>query len=237
MGEALNIQLKVIPKNVADKIIKKYHYSHKVVQNSQLNFGVKYKGKLYGTLQFGPPTDKRKLLHLVKGTKWNEMIELNRMAFSDVLPRNSESRAISLAIKWIKKNAPHIKWIVSFADGTQCGHGTIYQASNFYLTQIKKNTGLIILPSGEIVHRIMFSVGKLGSPYAKEMKKHGITSTIEYLDKFYPGWKPLPGYMFRYIYFMNKKAKENFTGEFIPFSKIKELGIGMYRGKRLGTSE
>ena len=37
--------------------------------------------------------------------------------------------------------------------------------------------------------------------------------------------------MYRYIYFLDKKAKENFTGEFIPFSKIKELDIEMYKGK------
>ena len=149
MGLALEIEIKPIPKSVADQIVKRYHYSGKVVNNSTLNFGVVYQGKLYGAMQFGSPMDKSKVLPLVKDTKWNDMLELNRMAFSDVLPRNSESRAISLAIKWIKKNAPNIEWIISFADGTQCGHGTIYQASNFKLTQIKKNSTIILLPNGD----------------------------------------------------------------------------------------
>ena len=53
-------------------------------------------------MQFGSPTDKRKMLPLVAHTKWNEMIELNRMAFSDALPRFAESRAISLAFNdWV----------------------------------------------------------------------------------------------------------------------------------------
>jgi hypothetical protein len=73
------------------------------------------------------------LIDLVHGTKWNEFIELNRMAFSEFLPKNSESRAIAIAIKLIKKKAPHIKWIISFADGTQCGDGTIYRAAGFDL--------------------------------------------------------------------------------------------------------
>lgn len=227
---ALEIEIKPIQKTKADEIVKKYHYSGKVVQNSNINFGVFYKGLLLGAMQFGSPTDKRKILPLVADTKWGGMVELNRMAFSDALPRFSESRAISLAMKWIKKNAPQIEWVVSFADGCQCGHGTIYQASNFYLTQIKKNNRIIELPNGEKVHFLCFSPSRRGK-YPDDMKKRGYTNERQYLDECYPGWKVLDGYMFRYIYFLTKQAKKRFTGEFIPFSKIKELGIQMVRGE------
>jgi hypothetical protein len=44
------------------------------------------------------------------------------------------------SIKLIKKNAPHIKWILSFSDGNQCGDGTIYRASGFKLIGVNKNT-------------------------------------------------------------------------------------------------
>ena len=100
---AKEIIVKPISKQLSDKIVKKYHYSGKVVQNSNLCFGVYYKGLLLGAMQFGSPTDKRRMLPLVKDTKWNEMIELNRMAFSDALPRFAESRAIAYSLKWIKK--------------------------------------------------------------------------------------------------------------------------------------
>ena len=76
-------------------------------------------------MSYGPSLDKSKIQPLVKNTKWNEFIELNRMAFDDYLPKNSESRCIAYSIKLIKKNAPHIKWVISFADGCQCGDGTI----------------------------------------------------------------------------------------------------------------
>ena len=58
------------------------------------------------------------------------------MAFTDVLPRNSESRALGIAMKLIRKHAPQIKWVVTFADGAQCGDGTIYRAAGFVLTSI-----------------------------------------------------------------------------------------------------
>lgn len=138
MGRAKEVQLKVIPSKIAIKFIKKHHYSGKVVNNSCLHFGAFLDGNLHGVLSFGASMSKEKIIILVKGTKWNEFLELNRMAFDDYLPRNSESRCIAQAIKLIKKKAPHIKWIISFADGCSCGDGTIYRASNFVLTGIKK---------------------------------------------------------------------------------------------------
>ena len=64
-------------------------------------------------------------------TPWNGFLELNRLAFADWLPRNSESRAIGYALRWLRATYPWLQWIVSFADATQCGDGAIYRASGF----------------------------------------------------------------------------------------------------------
>ena len=76
------------------------------------------------------------------------------MAFDDYLPRNSESFCIAKSIRLIKKYAPQVKWIISFADACQCGNGTIYRAANFVLTGIRRNTNIILLPDGQIVHKV-----------------------------------------------------------------------------------
>lgn len=131
MGQAKDIIVKPIKAADAKRIIKTLHYSGKVVNNSQIHFGIFIGNKCGGALQFGPSLDKRKMLGLVKGTKWNEFLELNRMALADWLPKNSESRAIAICMQLLKKHYPWIKWIVSFADGCQCGDGTIYRASGF----------------------------------------------------------------------------------------------------------
>lgn len=145
---AKDIRVEPIARKDADTIVKRVHYSGKVVQNSQLHLGVFYRGKLEGAMQFGPSLDKRKIQGLVKDTPWNGFIELNRMAFSEALPRNSESRAISVAMRLMRKHAPHVQWVVSFADGAQCGDGTIYRASGFVLTGIKENNQIIEFPDG-----------------------------------------------------------------------------------------
>lgn len=108
MGRAKDIIVKVIPAKIANEFVKKHHYSGKVVQNSNLHFGAFLDEGLHGVMSFGSPLDKRKVLPLVKTDEdksclWNEMLELNRMAFDDYLPKNSESRCIAIAIKLIKK--------------------------------------------------------------------------------------------------------------------------------------
>ena len=139
MGRAKEIIVKVIPSKIANEFVKKHHYSGKVVPNSTLHFGCFLDDKLHGVMSYGNSMDKSKVKSAVENTGWNEFIELNRMAFDDYLPKYSESRCISISIKLIKKNAPHIKWIVSFADGSQCGDGTIYRASGFHLIGLKIN--------------------------------------------------------------------------------------------------
>lgn len=150
MASAKDLIVKPICASDANRIVKSLHYSGKVVQNSQLHLGVFLNGRCGGAMQFGPSLDKRKIQPLVSGTLWNEFLELNRMAFADWLPRNSESRCIAYAMRWIRTTYPHIKWIVSFADGTQCGDGTIYRASGFVLTGIKENDQIWQAPSGEV---------------------------------------------------------------------------------------
>jgi len=105
-------------------------------------------------MSYGPSLVKAHIIGLVAGTGWNEYLELNRMAFDSYLPRNSESRAISQSIKLLKKYAPHVKWIISFADACSCGDGAICRASNFVLTGIKPNEALYLLPDGSTIHKL-----------------------------------------------------------------------------------
>lgn len=221
MGDAKKLEVKIIPSGIANTFIKKHHYSGKVVNNSKLHMGVFYQNTLHGVMSFGSSIDTRRMLNLVDGTKWGECIELNRMAFDDVLPRNSESRAIAIAMRLIKKNAPHIKWVVSFADGTQCGDGTIYRASGFILTQINPNTGMVRMPDGTITHR-----KSLDNVNKKQWNEGGFSYWLEH------GATPLTGYMLRYIYFIDKTCRQKLTCPEIPYSKIGEIGATMYLGHK-----
>jgi len=217
MGRAKEIIVKIIKSDVANAFVKKHHYSGKVVNLSNLHFGCFLDNKLHGVMSYGPPMDKRNVLNLVETSnkginkKWNEMLELNRMAFDDYLPKYSESRCIAISIKLIKKNAPQIKWILSYSDGTQCGDGTIYRASGFKLTQINKNGTIYKLANGEVV-------AKRGD------SKYN-----------FQGAKALKGFQNRYILVIDKKAELNCKD--LAFDEIDKQGAGMYKGEKITLKE
>lgn len=243
MGEAKRLEVRPISASDANRIVKALHYSGKVVNNSQLHLGVFLNGKCGGAMQFGPSLDKRKIQPLVRGTLWNEFIELNRMAFADWLPRNGESRCLGYAMRWIRKTYPHIKWVVSFADGTQCGDGTIYRASGFVLTGIKENNQIWEAPTGETFNDTSIRPGIGGKQQQQQAKavisrttttkgghicETGASSMKKYKEA---GWKPKSGFQLRYVYFIDQDARKRLTVPVLPFSEIDRLGAGMYKGK------
>lgn len=235
---AKEIRLKAIDAKTANAMVKRIHYSGKVVNNSQLHIGVYYRGELEGAMQFGPSLDKRKIQGLVEGTPWNGFIELNRMAFSDKLPRNSESRAISIAMRMLKTHAPHIQWVISFADGAQCGDGTIYRASGFVLTSIKANGQIVEFPDGFRATRMILTDTRRPQHY-QIADRYGVRSTGgASLTAFSEaGAKLIPGFQLRYLFFLDPIARQRLTVPVLPFSEIEKRGAGMYRGKpRAGSS-
>lgn len=240
MGRAKEIEVRVIPSQIANPFIRRHHYSHKVVNKSNLHFGAFLDGKLHGVMSYGTSLDKAKMQGLVEGTGWNEFLELNRMAFDEYLPRNSESRCIGLSLRLIKKNAPQIKWVVSFADGCSCGDGTIYRASNFVLTAIRPNHNLVQLPSGEKIHKITLESNptcprpELGGKCYYDVTG-GKFDFRKYVDAVHG--KVLVGYQLRYVYFIDKSYRQRLTVPEIPFSKIDEIGAGMYKGQKVTLAE
>ncbi len=241
MESVKEIKIKVIPASMAVPFVKKHHYSGKVVNNSQLHFGAFFHGILHGVLSFGPPMDKSKIIGLVVDNNgdpapWNDMLELNRMAFDDTLPKNAESRCIAVALKLIRKNAPNIKWVLSFADGMQCGDGTIYRASGFKLTGFSEGSmwrlpeNLRKLAGGaEVVHRIL--VQDKTSALSRYILAHtkGKNLTMQgYIEKF--GGSVMEGYMLRYIKILD--SDYHLTVPELPYSAIKEKGAGMYKGEK-----
>lgn len=220
MAKASDIRCEVIARADANRIVRAIHYSGKVVNNSQLHIGVFLGDKCGGALQLGPSMDKRKVLPLVRGTGWNEMIELNRMAFADWLPRNSESRALGWTLRFLRRTYPHLKWVLTFADGTQCGDGTIYRAAGFVLTGIGKNKTILKMPDGSVValltmtstkHHVLAAGGSAGRPAGAVL---------------------LPGFQLRYVYFLRHEERSNLTVPELPFGEIAARGASMYRGQR-----
>lgn len=221
----------------ARRVIRDLHYSGKVDTRSQLHLGVFLDGLLKGALQFGPSLDKRKSIGLVDGTLWNEYVDLHRLALSDDLPRNSESRVLAVSMRLLRKHYPHLKWVLSYADATQCGDGTIYRAAGFILTQIRKNTSMWRLPDGTVHCKIVFEPGFGGSTTAGvkgRYGKSGSETSTAFLKRI--GAERIVGYQFRYIYFLDPAYRARLTVPEIPYSEIPDE-CRMYMGERLTDQE
>ena len=236
MGRAKEIIVKVIPRSIADSFVKKHHYSGKVDTRTQLSFGCFLDGDLHGVMQLSPSINKNASINILRNLGWNEFIELARMAFDDYLPKNSESRCISIMMKMLKKQAPHLKIVISYADGSQCGDGTIYRASGFKLVDIKKNTSMWRMPDGNVFCSLIFnpsfspnSKNSTAEKYGK-VGKYASWSSTRFLKEI--GAEPSDCIQLKYIYFLKEDCVKDVTVPILPFSKIDEVGAGMYKGKK-----
>jgi len=218
---AKDLVLRPITSAVANGLIRRVHYSGTVGHAPQLNVGVCLHGRLEGAIQFGLPVDKRRSSGIVRGTEWHNFMELNRLAFTEALPRNSESRALSVSFRLLRKHAPQIKWIVSYADATACGDGAIYRASGFVLTGIRRNTTILVFPDGERVADVLLHNPRVARRAALArrwgVKVGGGASVQPFLDA---GAVRAPGYQFRYIRFLDPSWRSRLTVPEIPFDQI-----------------
>lgn len=232
MARAKDIRVAPIAHDDADRLIRRLHYSHTVVRNSFLHFGVFLGDQLEGAMSIGPSMDKSRLIGLVRGTSWNGFAEINRMAFSERLPGNSESRAIAVAMRMLRKRAPHLQWLISFADATCCGDGTIYRAAGFALTGITKNDTILVMPNGERITNLCLTANWNNPAALRHMALLGVEpryrTISEWLDL---GARRAPGFQLRYIYFLDPAARARLTVPILPYSAIQAAGAGMYLGQ------
>lgn len=222
--------IRPISKRLAEDIIVKYHYSHKW-SLCQIAFGVFHlldhespfiesiEEKLIGTIVFGQPVGRSAAESISKLIKVDEVFELTRLFIHDGYGRNIESYSISRALDHLRLHFPHIKAIISYADGEQGHKGTIYQACNFYY---QGNSSLALMPN--------YSVSLVGPPY-QWIHSRTISSTygshnVEHLKKKigHMFWRKKESSKHRYVYLLGNKREirlilKNLKHPFQPYPK------------------
>jgi hypothetical protein len=100
------------------------HWSNVVRNKKYVCYVFKYKQAIVGTAIWSSPVAANRFKN-----GWN-MLELRRMALSDVCPKNTATYTISQMIKQIKIKFPDLVKLVSYQD-KEVHLGTIYKASNW----------------------------------------------------------------------------------------------------------
>ncbi|MFW2829860.1 hypothetical protein [Sphingomonas sp. ID0503] len=160
--------VRLVDRDLANRIIEAEHYSHRTYRGSTLHLGVFIGRQLTGILQYGFAMNPASADSVVAGTGLTEYLELNRMWLNDAAPRNSESRALAFSIRLIRRVRPKVKWIQSFAD-ERCGlFGTVYQAAGF--TYHGEHVGTFWELDGEWFHNsLMTNTRAAGNPRAARL--------------------------------------------------------------------
>lgn len=79
-----------------------------------------------------------------------EVCELLRVALNG--KQENVSKSLSISLRLLKKHAPLIKLVVSYADNNQNHFGTIYQATNwYYIGEYANERGIML--NGKLTHR------------------------------------------------------------------------------------
>lgn len=117
------------------------------------------------------------------GLYYGQYLELTRMALNG--KQESTSKAMSIAIKLIKKSNPTVKLLISYADKGQEHFGTIYQATNWYFVEDIASSGEEVFYKGKWCHNRTPSSTLSKEEYKKlnKRKKAGKYKYIFPLDK------------------------------------------------------
>ena len=162
-----DLKLREVDKDYARRFIKKYHYS-KQCAGIVVAIGEWIGSELKNCIVFNYCIG-RLMANEVWGGDNSNTIELSRMVSLEPKPKNMESYCISRALKYLKKNYPNIKVVISYADN-EVGHkGYCYQASGFtYYGQSIPHKQWFL--DGKRVHEKTIS-DKYGSSSMEELKK------------------------------------------------------------------
>ena len=169
----------------AERLVTKYHYSHRMPSNIQVIGSMHQSGGLFG--EMGPAIAA--CIFSIPPTRWScPVIELSRLVRSDV--EILLTGLISRTLKEVSRSGWHLA--VSFADRTQGHHGGIYQAAswNYHGQRDKTMDGLII--NGEFVPgRSCNSLYGTRSPQALKEMHPQWTIEPHYDEGKHLYWKPL----------------------------------------------
>lgn len=210
MAGARDIEMRLVERHEADECVRRWHYSGRTYVKSTLHVGVLYGGRLLGAIQCGEGVCTPCMAYVVEGTTAETYIEINRMAMSDALPRNSESRALSVLWRIIARERPLVEWVVSYSDATQCGDGAIYRAAGMLLTQCRRNTTLWSTPDGRVVSDVGIRTSTtMQAVYGERMREWEAN-----------GLAPLRGYQLRYMRFLSPEARARMLVPVLPYDSI-----------------
>ena len=186
--------IRKVTREQAEKLILEYEWLG-TLPPASFYYGIFFENILGGVVCYvgnggGPSCAK------MYGIKDREIGYLLRGACAYWTPKGSASRLISISLKLIKKDYPHIKIAIAYADSEAGEYGTVYQATNWLCLGLgndgKSPSKEWVNTKGKIFHN------SITTDIARRNKTTNKKVTQHLLDK---GWRQQPrNAKCRYLY-------------------------------------
>lgn len=143
----MSLRLDWCSHEAAKYAVEHWHYSKSMPAGKSVKVGVWEEEKYIGCVIYSQGANN--MIGRPYGLLQQQVCELTRVALT--AHKNPVSRIIMLAQKFLKRQSPGIRLIVSYADTNQGHNGGIYQATNWiYVGEIELDCCLLF---GKPVHR------------------------------------------------------------------------------------
>lgn len=205
-----NFRIAELSKIIATDFVQHHHYSPVMPRLTKHFLGFYLENELVGVVTLGWGTQPRQTINkMFPGLESKDYYEIGKMCMTDEMPHNSESQMMAATVRWLKQNKPDCLFLYTMADGIMGKCGYVYQASNFYFGE-KYWTQVYLMENGEKLHP------RSTKPLLIENAKFSNKEKLFWLTPDFMIHKDITkvqGYMFRYIYPLNKKAKKLMKNE------------------------
>ena len=160
-----------VPNLVARQMCERSHYLRSYPGGSFINFGIIVGDKFLGVavLAAGPANLRR----LFQGAEPREVVCLSRFWLDDRLGPNSESRALGIIVRSLKRWQSTVKAVVGYSDPAAGHTGCIYRGAGFLFLGESEAMPRYRLPDGSLHHSRSLS-HNFGTHSLRHFRAHGV---------------------------------------------------------------
>ena len=115
-----------------DQWLREHHYLHSTPAGAIIRMEFRDSEQLVGAMMWGRNTSPKQ--------DQKNVLCLTRMCFLDDAPKNTESHALAMARKYIRKHHPDIKGLVAYSSTGQGHEGIVYQADGWFEVSRSRNS-------------------------------------------------------------------------------------------------
>jgi hypothetical protein len=234
------MEIREVSREDANELVSFYHYSDVMPRATKLYIGGFLGEILIGVMTLGWGVQpKRTIKKIFPSLNQEDYFEIGKLCLDERMPKNSESKFMSLCFKHIKKNYPKIKLIYSWSDGLLGKPGFVYQASNFLYGGSIWSKRYFTKEGYKIHPRSSRYLCEDNSKKIGKKKLYWLTNDYMKLK----GIKLYKGLQFRYCYFLcdDKEKKELLRKSKrvwnINYPKFEDLKWKVKEGERYVDSE